>query len=51
MIPFSHGLALADAFGPERAKTFWVDGAGHNNLAQVAQEEYFFVIEQFILAL
>ncbi len=51
VIPFSHGLALAAAFGSERATMFWVDEAGHNNLAQVAQEEYFFVIEQFILAL
>lgn len=48
VVPFSHGKALAAAFGPDRAKAYWVEGAGHNNLASVAGQNYFFMIEKFI---
>ncbi|MBL9189811.1 MAG: alpha/beta hydrolase [Opitutaceae bacterium] len=46
VIPFAHGRALHDAVrGPRRH--LWVEGAGHNNLINVAGESYWRVLREF----
>lgn len=46
VIPFRHGEALLAA-APEPKRGLWVDGAGHNNLAEVAGERYWQALRDF----
>jgi abhydrolase domain-containing protein 17 len=50
VIPFSHGRRLLEA-APEPKRHFWVEGAGHNDLLQVAGDEYWRVLREFVATL
>ncbi|MEB3341522.1 alpha/beta hydrolase [Okeania sp.] len=47
VIPFSHGQELF-AMANQPKLSLWVDGAGHNNLLEVAGEKYAKIIREFI---
>ncbi|NES07675.1 MAG: alpha/beta hydrolase [Okeania sp. SIO2F4] len=47
VIPFSHGQQLF-AIANQPKLSFWVDGAGHRNLLEVAGEEYVKVMGEFV---
>ena len=47
VIPFSHGQQLF-AMVDQPKLSFWVNGAGHLNLLEVAGEEYVKVMTEFI---
>jgi hypothetical protein len=40
VVPFAHGRQIFDALPPERRTSWWVEGAGHNDLLQVTGERY-----------
>ena len=43
-----HGQRLAEAVPAERRSTFWVEGAGHNDLGQVAGDAYWAALRSFL---
>lgn len=47
-IPFFHGRKLFEAAISPKKQHFWVEGAGHNDLLQVAGESYFDTVEKFL---
>lgn len=46
LIPIAHGRTL-HALAPEPKQSFWVEGAGHNDLVHIAGEAYGDALEQF----
>ncbi len=46
IVPFSHGRALYDA-APAPKQSLWVEGAGHNNVLDVAGERYPQALKRF----
>ncbi len=46
LIPIEHSKKLLEIAGP-RAQTWWVEGAGHNDLAEVAGSAYFEAFREF----
>ncbi|HYR07416.1 MAG TPA: alpha/beta hydrolase, partial [Longimicrobium sp.] len=50
VVPFSHGQKLYEmARGPKRR--LWVEGAGHNDLGWVADQEYWHALWDFATSL
>lgn len=49
VIPFWHGKKLYDSSPSLHKEFFWVEGASHNNLVEIAKEAYFKTIENFLL--
>jgi fermentation-respiration switch protein FrsA (DUF1100 family) len=50
IVPFHHGRTLYRA-APEPKRHFWVDGAGHNDVWQVAGESYARAVRDFLALL
>ncbi len=50
MISFTHGRRLFDA-APEPKQRFWVEGAGHNDLLDIAGDRYWRVLSEFVSSL
>jgi fermentation-respiration switch protein FrsA (DUF1100 family) len=48
VIPFSHGQRIFRAFPPGQARSWWVEGAGHNDLMWVAGERYWREVASFL---
>jgi fermentation-respiration switch protein FrsA (DUF1100 family) len=46
VVPFSHGQALLDEVR-SRKSHLWVDGAGHNNVLELAGDEYWKALREF----
>ena len=46
-IPCAHGRMLADRAKISHAP-YWVEGAGHNNLLEIANEDYFLRLADFL---
>jgi len=46
-VPFSHALRNFDAVQSEKTK-LWVEGAGHNNLVEIAGDRYWSAVLNFI---
>jgi pimeloyl-ACP methyl ester carboxylesterase len=47
IVPFTHGKTLS-SYATSPARVFWIDGAGHNDLVEVAGEQYWEAIETFL---
>lgn len=47
MIPFSHGQKLFAA-APEPKRRLWVEGAGHNDVAETAGDAYWQALREFL---
>jgi fermentation-respiration switch protein FrsA (DUF1100 family) len=50
VIPFSHGLKIYAAAPPPKSK-LWVEGAGHNDLVEIAGEAYWRALGDFVRGL
>lgn len=48
VIPFGHGERIFRAFPPGQARSWWVEGAGHNDLMWVAGERYWTEVASFL---
>lgn len=51
VVPFSHGQRLLEALPPSRRRSWWVEGAGHNDLALVAGDAYWQELAAFLASL
>lgn len=51
VIPFSHGERIFQAFPEGQARSWWVEGAGHNDLMWVAGERYWEGLTSFLLGI
>ncbi len=47
IVPFSHGKTLS-SYATSPARVFWIDKAGHNDIPDVAGEQYWEAIETFL---
>ncbi len=48
VVPVSHGETLADELPESQMETFWVEGAGHNDLVNRAGMSYWNRVDRFI---
>jgi len=48
VVPFAHGREIFDALPAERRTSWWVEGAGHNDLLWVTGERYWQALAAFL---